>query len=225
MINSPRFDEGTGRVAIGDDRGRDKRRRAFWLKQLHQWHWVSAAISLVGMILFSVTGITLNHAAEIRSEAGVERIAAEMPPDLLELLDDVGADDAPLPEDVRRWLARAVGVKTGARTAEWSEDEIYLSLAGPGSDAWLAIDRKTGAVEYERRDRGWIAYLNDLHKGRDTGAAWRWFIDVFALACIVFSVTGLFLLQLHAERRPGTWPLVGLGFIVPFLLAVFFIHG
>ena len=35
-------------------------RRSFWLKQLHQWHWISAAVSLIGMILFAVTGITLN---------------------------------------------------------------------------------------------------------------------------------------------------------------------
>ena len=34
--------------------------RSFWLKQLHSWHWISAALSLVGMILFAVTGITLN---------------------------------------------------------------------------------------------------------------------------------------------------------------------
>ena len=39
--------------------------RSFWLKQLHSWHWISAAVSLVGMILFAVTGITLNHAASI----------------------------------------------------------------------------------------------------------------------------------------------------------------
>ncbi|EHN76798.1 PepSY-associated TM helix family, partial [Streptomyces coelicoflavus ZG0656] len=42
--------------------------RSFWLKQLHSWHWISAAVSLVGMILFAVTGITLNHAASIPAE-------------------------------------------------------------------------------------------------------------------------------------------------------------
>ncbi|RYF64265.1 MAG: hypothetical protein EOO29_42660, partial [Comamonadaceae bacterium] len=36
--------------------------RAFWLKQLHTWHWISAALSLGGMLLFAITGFTLNHA-------------------------------------------------------------------------------------------------------------------------------------------------------------------
>ena len=65
---------------------------------------------------------------------------------------------------------------------------------------------------------------NDLHKGRNTGPAWAWFIDVFAIACIVFTVTGLFLLQMHARQRPTTWPWVGLGLLVPVLLALIFVH-
>ena len=43
-----------------------------------------------------------------------------------------------------------------------------------------------------------IAWLNDLHKGRHTGEAWSWFIDIFAVACLVFAGTGLFLLLLAA---------------------------
>ena len=42
--------------------------RAFWLRQMRQWHWISAAICLIGMLLFAVTGITLNHAGKIEVE-------------------------------------------------------------------------------------------------------------------------------------------------------------
>ncbi len=77
---------------------------------------------------------------------------------------------------------------------------------------------------YERTDRGWIAYLNDLHKGRNTGTAWSWFIDLFAVASLVFCLTGLVLLQLHARHRPMTWPVTGMGLVIPLLLALYFIH-
>ena len=40
-------------------------RRAWWRKTLHNWHWISAALCLIGMIAFAVTGITLNHASQI----------------------------------------------------------------------------------------------------------------------------------------------------------------
>ena len=107
---------------------------------------------------------------------------------------------------------------------EWSPGELYLALPRPGGDAWLSLDTASGEAIYERTDRGAIAYLNDLHKGRNTGAAWMWFIDIFAAGCVVFCITGLLLLQLHAHARKSTWPLVGLGLIIPLLLALLFIH-
>ena len=42
--------------------------RAGWMRTLYQWHWISSALSLVGMLLFAVTGFTLNHAADIESK-------------------------------------------------------------------------------------------------------------------------------------------------------------
>jgi hypothetical protein len=94
----------------------------------------------------------------------------------------------------------------------------------PGGDAWVSIDRASGAIESEVTNRGWLSYLNDLHKGRNAGPVWFWFIDVFAAACIVFTITGLLLLQLMARNRPLTWPLVASGLALPFILALFFIH-
>ena len=94
----------------------------------------------------------------------------------------------------------------------------------PGGDAWLRVDLKEGSVEYEKTDRGWISYLNDLHKGRNTGGAWSLFIDVFAIGCLVFCITGLLILKMHAQRRPMTWPMVGLGLVLPALLVLLLVH-
>lgn len=198
--------------------------RAAWLKQLHTWHWVSAAVSLAGMLLFAVTGITLNHAASIGAEPQVTRAEATLPPALLARLRTPAGEGAPLPPDVAQAVAAAVNLDPGSRPAEWSDEEAYVALPGPGRDAWVSIDRTTGAIEAETTWRGWISYLNDLHKGRNTGDAWFWFIDVFAVACIVFTLTGLLLLQLHARHRPSTWPLVATSLVVPLLLALFLIH-
>jgi hypothetical protein len=201
-----------------------QQRRGFWLRTLHQWHWISSAVCLVGMLLFAITGITLNHAARIEGEPRVDNRTLTLPPSLLASLGTREEGNAALPEAVADWLGDALDIAVGTREAEWSADEVYLSLPGPGKDAWISIDKASGAVEYERTDRGWISYLNDLHKGRNAGPAWGWFIDVFAIACVVFTVTGLFLLQMHARQRPTTWPWVGLGVVVPVLLALLFIH-
>ncbi|WP_184070562.1 PepSY-associated TM helix domain-containing protein [Sphingosinicella soli] len=202
-----------------------KSRKAFWMKQLHTWHWMSSAISLVGLLLFTITGITLNHAAEIEAKPVIEERTAQLPADLLAGLasKDGEAERAPLPAPVAAWVADTFAVKVRGE-AEWSADEAYLALPRPGGDGWVAIDRATGEVTAESTDRGWISYLNDLHKGRNSGTAWKWFIDIFAGACLVFAFTGLFLLQLHAAKRPSTWPIVGVGLLIPVLIALIFIH-
>ncbi|ADV26942.1 hypothetical protein Psesu_1092 [Pseudoxanthomonas suwonensis 11-1] len=202
-----------------------QRKRGFWLRTLHQWHWISSAVCLVGMLLFTATGITLNHAARIEAQPQVDNRTAQLPEPLLDVLADAPTEgNAPLPPAIAGWLQDELSIAAGRRPAEWSEDEAYLSMPSPGADAWLSIDRESGEVEFERTDRGAVSFLNDLHKGRNAGPAWGWFIDVFAIACLVFCITGLFLLHLHARQRRMTWPLVGLGLVVPLVLILIFIH-
>lgn len=205
---------------------RKKSRKAFWLKQLHTWHWVSSAISLIGLLLFAITGFTLNHAAEIEGSPVTVENKAQLPEPLLASIKPDNLPDAkkPLPGPVAKWVEANLPVARATGEAEWSSGEIYLALPRPGGDGWVAIDRETGAVTTETTSRGWIAWLNDLHKGRNAGTVWKWFIDIFVIACVVFSLTGLVLLQLHARHRPSTWPLVAAGLIIPAILAIYFIH-
>lgn len=202
-----------------------KNRKAFWLKQLHMWHWMSSAVCLIGLLLFAITGFTLNHAADIEGSPVVTEKSAALPPALLaQLSAAVPADaKAPLPKPVADWVEQTFPVRA-SNEAEWSADEVYLPAPRPGGDAWVAIDLMTGAVTSEVTSRGWVSYLNDLHKGRNSGGEWSLFIDVFSFACLVFAITGLFLLQLHSAKRKSTWPLVGLGLAIPAAIAVIFIH-
>lgn len=213
-----------GSAGTSKDFADRQQRRGFWLRTLHQWHWISSAVCLVGMLVFAITGITLNHSSSIEATPETLALKATLPEPLRNALPAKSEGEAPLPAPVAEWLNRELPVSIGVQKAEWSADEVYLSLPRPGGDAWLSIDRASGVVEYERTTRGWIAYFNDLHKGRNTGAAWRWFIDVLAVACLVFCITGLFLLQMHARQRSMTWPYVGLGLVLPVLLALIFIH-
>jgi hypothetical protein len=200
-------------------------RRSFWLKQLHQWHWISAALSLIGMLLFAITGITLNHAGQIEAEPVVVSRKATLPADMIaDLAKGPVEGKRPLPVKLERFLDKAVGADIAGREGEWTDAEVYVALARPGGDAWLSIDRETGAVEHEKTTRGAVSLLNDLHKGRNTGKAWSWFIDIFAGACVIFTVTGLILLQFHARARPLTWPLVAAGLAAPVILVILFVH-
>ena len=194
-----------------------------FLGSIRQWHWISSALCLAGMLLFAITGITLNHAGDIPANIQVSTIETTVPSEVLSQL----AKDHQLgvPHNLIQWLAdeKDLYINADSKT-EWSDDELYVSLPRPGGDAWLSLDLLNGELTYEKTERGVISYVNDLHKGRNTGKAWFWFIDLFAVACVVFCVTGLVLLYRYAGPRPTTWPVVGLGVLIPLLLIILFVH-
>ena len=189
----------------------------------HVLHWMSAAVCLAALLLFSITGITLNHASAISAKPVVTNREAQLPQPLMNLI--AGADpQVRVPGPILDWLDSEFDVDAGSASIEWSEEELYVSAPGPGRDAWVSVDRTTGAAQYESTDRGWVAYFNDLHKGRNTGVVWWIFIDVVAAACLFFSITGLILLQIQARQRRSTWPLVAAGVAIMVAIMIFFAH-
>ena len=68
------------------DRAAQQNRRAQWMRQLRQWHWISGAISLVSMLLFAITGITLNHSSIIEAKPQVTTVERELGDTVVEQL-------------------------------------------------------------------------------------------------------------------------------------------
>jgi len=204
----------------------DPRRRMQLYRTMHLWHWISAAVCFAALALFTITGITLNHADVIGAKPAVTSGQAQLPAKLLAELQNpyLGENNEPPPANLIEWAESEFKLSLGGATAEWSLEEVYLSAPGPGRDAWVSIDRETGAAKFEATDRGWLAYFNDLHKGRNTGITWKVFIDIVAAAVLFFSITGLVLLWIQARQRKSTWPLVGGGVVLVTALMIFFAH-
>ena len=200
-------------------------RRGAWLKTLLRWHWISSALALPALLMFTITGITLNHAADIPASTQVATYQTIVPKAVLaELRSTLSESPSALPRPFQQWLTTEAGIAVGGGQLEWSAGELYVSFPRPGGDAWLSVYLDTGELVYEKTDRGWIAWANDLHKARNTGLWWQGFIDVFAVICLVFCVTGFGVLWLHSKERASIWPVAGLGLLIPVLLVVLTIH-
>ncbi|MEM7419311.1 MAG: PepSY-associated TM helix domain-containing protein [Pseudomonadota bacterium] len=199
--------------------------KSFSIGTVRQWHWISGAVCLVGMCLFALTGITLNHAADIPANRVVNAVEAEASQEVVDAFRALAPDEITIPQQLVAHMASMHDVAIPrSLQGEWDGIEFYAAWPGPGADSWVALDVELGIITYENVDRGWIAYFNDLHKGRNTATAWRWFIDAFALACVVFSVTGLLLLMRHSAHRASTWPITALGVLIPFVILLLFVH-
>jgi hypothetical protein len=195
----------------------------FWRIQLRQWHWISSALCLAGLLLFAVTGFTLNHAATLEAKPETTHIEKTLPASARTALDGVH-DKQPVPQTIAAAVKQVAGVDIAGRPADVSDEEVFIDLARPGVDASVTLGRD-GSVVYERTTRGAIAVLNDLHKGRHAGPVWSVLIDLLALACVVFAATGLGLLWLYSRNRRITWPLVATGLAVPLVLYLVFVHA
>ena len=99
---------------------------------------------MVCMILFAITGITLNHAGAIESEPVTVTREAAMPAPLLA---DLRAAPSGLPAPApRRWLEGALDISLAGRTPEWNDAELYIALPRAGGDGWVSVDLASGAV-------------------------------------------------------------------------------
>ncbi|OUL57443.1 PepSY-associated TM helix domain-containing protein [Pseudoalteromonas ulvae] len=159
------------------------------LRAIHVY--VSMAL-LMMMIFFAITGITLNHPQWFDGD-GVSHTAQASLPSYLTALSTTERAQA-LPHYVASQFAMDFS------NADISEEEISIVQKGPGTYKSLLIDLVEGESYFESIEYGFVAILNDLHKGRNSGLVWSWVLDISAILMLLFSITGALLL-IPQQRR------------------------
>jgi hypothetical protein len=177
-----------------------KRRVAKYSRWLHIY---ASMITFAVVLFFSVTGWTLNHPAAF---AARER-RTQAKGSLETRLTGAGVETAKL--EIVEALRRAHGVAGALTDFRIDDEQLSIAFKGPGYSADAIVDRRTGGYELSESRLGLVAIANDLHKGRDTGGAWKALIDVSAGLLTFISLTGLVLLYfVHKHRVAGVILLV-----------------
>ncbi|KAA8679539.1 PepSY-associated TM helix domain-containing protein [Vibrio gigantis] len=169
-----------------------------WARRLHVY--ISMALLFV-VLFFSVTGITLNRPELFESsQPNIQRSTLTLPSSLFTVQDGRLKADETAFETFLFEEANLSGVASGLDIYAEIEDgelligEVSMDFKGPGYNASVFVDVTSEFVEVETTNYGVIALLNDLHKGRNSGEVWKWFIDITALLMIFFVLTGVCLL-------------------------------
>jgi hypothetical protein len=177
-------------------------RRKLNLRLAAVMRWTHIYLSMFGfgaLLFFSVTGITVNHPAWFYDGVGhtvqdqgnlnvewLNRAEASQPVDKLEVVEQ---------------LRKTHAIRGALAEFRTDDRECMVTFKGPGYAADAFIDRATGRYDLTETSHGFIAVVNDLHKGRDTGKAWSLLIDVSAGLMTLVSLTGLILLFYIKRRR------------------------
>jgi hypothetical protein len=172
---------------------------------------------LAAVLFFSVTGITLNHpdwffgGAERQEQAEGQLDVKWLHVGTATAARD-GTESGGEPDrskevaklEVVEHLRKTHSVRGALVDFRVDENECTVSFKGPAYAADAFIDRESGHYNLTQTSHGFVAVLNDLHKGRDTGPVWSAVIDVSAVVLTIISLTGLVLIFfLKLRRGPG----------------------
>lgn len=187
QVNPPADSERRPSERASGSRGRGQR----WTRLVHVY---TSMISLALVLFFGLTGLTLNHpnwtfgdSVATTSESGT-------------LAFDVAPGGTVDYLAVSEFLRNRYGISADVGDYGTTGNQGSISYRAPGYSADATFDVTTGAYRVTVEQQGFVAVMNDLHKGRDTNGAWNWLIDVVAGFLVLISLTGLGL-QLFLRRR------------------------
>ncbi len=214
-VRAPRSDA-TGVGATATVERRHARRRPFKNQLAAAFRWLHIYLSMFGLgtvLFFGLTGITLNHPDWVFGGAEVTvQAKGQVEPRWLAPIEgksglrtDPDAERPVMKLEVVEHLRKEHGIRGALAEFKVDERECLVTFKGPGYSADAFIERETGRYNLTESRHGFLAVINDLHKGRDTGPAWALVIDLSAGLMVVISLTGLVLLFYIKRRRvPGT---------------------
>lgn len=161
---------------------------------ISRWIHIYLSMASFGILLFfAVTGLTLNHAEWFDGKPQLAKHTGTLNPKWLQ------GEVAKL--EIVEALRRVDGAHGALSDFRVEDSQCTVSFKGPGYTADAFIDRASGKYELTETRMGFVAVINDLHKGRDTGKVWSWMIDASALLMTFVSLTGFVLLFFLHKRR------------------------
>jgi uncharacterized protein len=173
------------------------RRSPAWQRKVAQWsRWLHIYLSMVSFAIiffFAVTGLTLNHQQWFANQQKTFQYKGQLDPHWL------SGNVQKL--EIVEYLRTHHNISRALNDFRVDDGQVEVSFKGPGYEASVFIDRRTGAYDVTETKMGLAAMLNDLHKGRDSGKAWGWLIDASAIFMTLVSVTGIVLILFLQKRR------------------------
>jgi uncharacterized protein len=171
-----------------------KRRFAHISRWLHTY---LSMLSFTILLFFAATGLTLNHADWFEGQRSAARYQGTLDASWTNAADPKTVQQ----EKIADFLRRTHGVKGAVSDVHVDDEQCEVVFKGPGYEADASIDRKTGKYDLSVSRFGFVAVMNDLHKGRDTGSKWSTIIDFSAVLMTFVSLTGLTLIFFLNKRR------------------------
>ncbi|OTG67762.1 hypothetical protein B9T25_07130 [Acinetobacter sp. ANC 4470] len=170
-------------------------RRDFYRHSRYVHGWLSA-FAFLTLLFFSVTGLLLNH-PEWFEPAKTEKTTQLILPE--SVLKSIKQQENPS-DTILSYVRQQQNVVGRYQSSEVMDNEVMIRLESPAgaTDIWVMAD--TGETEITQKPASTVSMLNDLHRGKNSGLAWSWLIDISAIIFIALSLVG-YILFLSIKTR------------------------
>ena len=170
-------------------------RRDFYRHSRYVHGWLSA-FAFLTLLFFSVTGLLLNH-PEWFEPAKTEQTTQLILPE--SILKSIKQQENPS-DAILNYVRQQQNVVGRYQSSEVMDNEVMIRLESPAgaTDIWVMAD--TGETEITQKPASTVSMLNDLHRGKNSGLAWSWLIDISAIIVIALSLVG-YILFLSIKTR------------------------
>jgi hypothetical protein len=175
--------------------------------------WLHIYLSMVSfaiVLFFSITGLTLNHADFFAGKAITTKDTGRVTAAWVNVKDTNLVSKL----NIAEYFRNKHHVKGAVSDFRIDDSQVSISYRGPGYEGDAYITRETGEYELSQTRGSFVAFMNDLHKGRDTGTAWSWVIDVSAIFLVLISLSGLILLLFIKKKRMSGLILAAIGLLL-----------
>ncbi|HPR12235.1 MAG TPA: PepSY-associated TM helix domain-containing protein [Bacteroidales bacterium] len=193
----------------------EKKSLCWWTRWVHLY---LSMFSFTALIFFALTGITLNHPTWSDKRQKVEILEGNVDLSWINVADTSSIAKWRIVDNIRDQHK----VKGSLTEFRISESEYSLAFDGPGFTAYGMIDRSSGAYKMVATSAGFIAAMNDLHKGSYTKGSWNKIIDITAIVLVIVSLTGFIMIFFMAKKRSRGLLVAGIGALIFILLCILF---
>ena len=170
-------------------------RRDFYRHSRYVHGWLSA-FAFLTLLFFSVTGLLLNHPEWFEPAKTEETTQLILPEPVLK---SIKQQENPS-DTILNYVRQQQNVVGRYQSSEVMDNEVMIRLESPAgaTDIWVMAD--TGETEITQKPASTVSMLNDLHRGKNSGLAWSWLIDISAIIVIALSLVG-YILFLSIKTR------------------------
>ena len=188
-----------------------------WLRKVHGWGGLWGAV--LGL-LFGTTGFLLNH------RAGPLKISSGEP-QVSQMQMGLPAQSLKSPMELGKWLKQELkldgvigrGKREPAHAVGWGDQKTMqpelwtVAVASPSGAVSAEYWVGNGFVSVKKSENGFLATMNNLHKGTGLSVGWVLLIDTLAGSIILLSLTGV-LLWTELNKRKTTGAVIVVASIV-----------